>query len=199
MKVIARLSLLVCLLAAVCAAGTSPAGAPAPQTPGNNEELQHVASVSGHYGGSLSIGQRAEPKTLNPATESDSASREIIGRLNADLIEINRSTQKTELALAKSWQTSADGRSFTLQLRKGIRFSDGQPFDADDVIFSFSVYMDEAVDSPQRDLLIIDGKPMTVTKVDPYTVRFTLPKSYAAAERIFDGFPILPKHLLEKT
>ena len=58
--------------------------------------------------------------------------------------------------------------------------------------------MDEAIDSPQRDLLIIDGKPMVVTKVDPYTVRFTLPRPYAAAERIFDGFPILPKHLLEK-
>ena len=152
-----------------------------------------MAGISGHYGGYLTIGQRAEPKTLNPVTESDSASREVIGSLNADLIEINRSTQKTEPALAKSWKTSADGRTFTLQLRKGIRFSDGHSFDADDVIFSFAVYMDEAIDSPQRDLLIIDGKPMTVTKVDPYTVRFTLPRPYAAAERIFDGFPILPK------
>ncbi len=122
----------------------------------------------------------------------------MIGRVSADLIEINRATQKTEPALAKSWKASPDGRTFTLQLRKGIRFSDGHPFDADDVIFSFAVYMDEAVDSPQRDLLIIDGKPMTVTKVDPYTVRFTLPRPYAAAERIFDGLAILPKHLLEK-
>ncbi len=198
MKFIARLSLLVCLLAASRVAASSFAGTPAPETPGKNEELQHIAGSSGHYGGYLTVGQRAEPKTLNPVTESDSASREIIGRLNADLVEINRATQKTEPALAKSWKTSAGGRTFTLQLRKGIRFSDGHPFDADDVLFSFAVYMDEAVDSPQRDLLIIDGKPMTVTKVDPYTVRFTLPRPYAAAERIFDGFPILPKHLLEK-
>ena len=83
-------------------------------------------------------------------------------------------------------------------MRKGIRFSDGHPFDADDVVFSFAVYMDENVDSPQRDLLIIDGKPLTVTKVDSYTVRFTLPGPYAAAERIFDGLAMLPKHLLEK-
>ncbi|MGC2246324.1 MAG: ABC transporter substrate-binding protein, partial [Terriglobales bacterium] len=154
MKVIARLSLLVCLLAGICGAATSFSGAPTPETPGKNEELQHDAAVSGHYGGYLTIGQRAEPKTLNPVTESDSASREVIGRLNSDLIEINRATQKTEPALAKSWKTSADGRTFTLQLRKGIRFSDGHPFDADDVVFSFVVYMDEAVDSPQRDLLI---------------------------------------------
>jgi peptide/nickel transport system substrate-binding protein len=83
-------------------------------------------------------------------------------------------------------------------LRKGIRFSDGHPFDADDVVFSFALYMDEKIDSPQRDLLIINGKPLTVTKVDSYTVRFTLPGPYAAAERIFDGLPMLPKHLLEK-
>ena len=58
--------------------------------------------------------------------------------------------------------------------------------------------MDEAVGSPQRDLLIIDGKPLTVSKLDQYTVRFTLPRPYAAAERIFDGLAILPRHLLEK-
>jgi len=198
MKVVDRLSLLVCLLACVCLAGTSFAATPAPENPGKNEDLLRAAGVSGHYGGHLKVGQRAEPKTLNPVIATDAASREVIGRLNADLIEINRATQKTEPALAKSWNTSADGRTFTLQLRKGIRFSDGRPFDVDDVIFSFAVYMDEAVDSPQRDLLIIDGKPMTVTKIDPYTVRFTLPRPYAAAERIFDGFPMLPKHLLEK-
>jgi peptide/nickel transport system substrate-binding protein len=157
-----------------------------------------MAEVSGQYGGHLTIGQRAEPKTLNPVTATDGVSREVIGRLMGDLIEINRSTQQTEPALAKSWKISPGGRTFTLQLRKGIRFSDGHPFDADDVVFSFDVYMDEAVDSPQRDLLIIDGKPITVTKIDQYTVRFALPRPYAAAERLFDGLAMLPKHLLEK-
>jgi len=157
-----------------------------------------LADVSGRYGGHLTIGQRSEPKTLNPVTATDAVSREVIGRLNGDLIEINRASQLTEPALAKSWNISADGRTFTLQLRKGVRFSDGYPFDADDVIFSFNVYMDAAVDSPQRDLLIIDGKPIAVTKLDQYTVRFVLPRPYAAAERLFDGLAILPKHLLEK-
>jgi peptide/nickel transport system substrate-binding protein len=198
MNRIARLSLLVCLLATVCVADPSFAGVPTPETIGKNEELQHLANVSGHYGGRLTVGQRAEPKTLNPVIATDAISREVIGRLSADLIEINRVTQQTEPALAKSWKASADGRTFTLKLRKGIRFSDGHPFDADDVIFSFALYMDEAVDSPQRDLLIIDGKPMTLTKVDAYTVQFALPRPYAAAERIFDGLVMLPKHLLEK-
>src|SRR5579862_800011 len=197
MKVTARLTLHVCLFAGVCFAA-----APSPDAPQPGEELMRIVNqadvVAGHYGGHLTIGQRAEPKTFNPVTETDVASREVIGRLMGDLIEINRSTQQTEPALAKSWKISPDGRTFTLQLRRGIRFSDGHPFDADDVIFSFTVYMDEAVDSPQRDLLIIDGKPIVVTKLDQYTVRFALPRPYAAAERLFDGLAMLPKHLLEK-
>jgi peptide/nickel transport system substrate-binding protein len=193
MKLIAHLSLHVCLLAGACLAA---APAPEPAKPG--EELARMADVSGQYGGRLTIGQRSEPKTLNPVTATDAVSREVIGRLMADLIDINRSTQQTEPALAKSWKMSADGKTFTLQLRKGIRFSDGYLFDADDVLFSFKVYMDEAVDSPQRDLLIIDGKPIQVTKLDQYTVRFVLPRPYAAGERLFDGLAMLPRHLLEK-
>jgi len=193
MKLIARLTLQVCLFTAACFAA-----APAPEAAQPGEELARMPDVSGRYGGHLTIGQRSEPKTLNPVTVTDAVSREVIGRLMGDLIEINRSSQQTEPALAKSWKISADGRIFTLQLRKGTRFSDGNPFDADDVLFSFRVYMDEAVDSPQRDLLIIDGKPIVVTKLDQYSVRFALPRPYAAAERLFDGLAMLPKHLLEK-
>jgi peptide/nickel transport system substrate-binding protein len=192
MKLIARLTLFVCLLSATVVA----APAPAPTNPA--EELQRGDGEVGRYGGHLVIGQRSEPKTLNPVTATDAVSREVIGRLMADLITINRASQQTEPGLAKSWTTSADGRTFTLKLRKGIRFSDGHPFDADDVIFSFTVYLDEAVNSPQRDLLIIDDKPLSVTKLDQYTVRFTLPRPCAAAERIFDGLAMLPKHILEK-
>lgn len=197
MKNHAQRSLLVCLLACLFV-GSAFAASPTAEAPANSEELERLTDISGQYGGHLTVGERAEPKTLNPAIATDAISRDVIGRLHSDLIEINRLTQKTQPALAKSWKISPDGRIFTLQLRHGIRFSDGHPFDADDVIFSFAVYMDEAVDSPQRDLLIIDGKRITVTKLDTYTVRFTLPHPYAAAERLFDGFSILPKHLLER-
>src|SRR4030088_1978929 len=193
MKLIARLTLHVCLLAGACFAA-----APVPEAANPGEEIARMADVTGHYGGHLTIGQRAEPKTLNPVTATDAVSREVIGRVMADLIDINRSTPQTEPALAKAWKISPDGRTFTLKLRKGIRFSDGHPFDADDVVFSFTVYLDEAVSSPQRDLLIIDGKPLTIAKLDQYTVRFSLPHPYAAAERLFDSFAILPRHILEK-
>ena len=193
MKAIARLALVVCLCAAM-----SMASAPTPQPVNQGEELARVEGATGRYGGRLVVGQRSEPKTLNPVTATDAVSREVFERLHGDLIEINRATQKTEPALARSWKMSPDGRTFTLKLRKGIRFSDGHPFDADDVVFSFTVYLDEAVSSPQRDLLLIDGKPLTISKLDQYTVRFSLPRPYAAAERLFDSFAILPRHILEK-
>jgi peptide/nickel transport system substrate-binding protein len=171
----------------------------APQAPQPGEELQITNHEVGRYGGVLTVGQRSEPKTLNPATAADAPSREVIGRLTADLIHINRASQQTEPALAKSWTVSKDGRAFTVNLRHGLRFSDGQPFDADDVLFSFGVYLDENLHSPQRDLLVVGGKPIEVQRVNQYTVRFTLAQPYAAAERIFDSLAMMPRHLLEKS
>ncbi len=154
-------------------------------------------SASGRSGGRLVITMRSEPKTLNPVLAQDAPSRDVIRCLTADLIHINRASQKTEPALAKSWTVSRDGKQYTLRLRRGLRFSDGQPLDADDVVFSFQVYLDEKIDSPQRDLLVVGGKPISVEKVDQYTVRFEMAQPYAAAERLFDGIAILPRHLLE--
>jgi peptide/nickel transport system substrate-binding protein len=158
-------------------------------------EYFKVTAELGKTGGRIVSAQRAEPKTLNPVVNLDQPSRDVIRRMTADLIHINRYTQKTEPALAKSWTVSTDGKSYTLRLRRGVLFSDGQPFNADDVVFSFKVYLDEKVHSPQRDLLIVADKPITVEKVDDYTVRFTIAQPYAAAERIFDSIAILPRHL----
>src|SRR5260370_21196021 len=145
------------------------------------------------------VSLRAEPKTLNPLTSADAPSREVIfGAMQADLIHINRATQLTEPALAKSWKVSADGLQYTLTVREGLRFSDGQPLDADDVLFTLRVYLDESVHATQRDQLVVGGKPLAVRKVDAQTVLFQLAKTYGAGERLFDGLAILPRHLLEK-
>ena len=152
----------------------------------------------GHAGGQLVVALRSEPKTLNPILSVDATSREVIGALNADLIHINRETQRTEAAMATSWTVSPDGRRYTLKLRRGVKFSDGQSFTADDVLFSFQLYLDENLHSPQRDLLILDGKPIEVRKIDTYSVELNLATPYGPGERIFDGLAMLPRHLLEK-
>lgn len=171
--------------------------APRPQAIRPGEEILVTSGDIGNPGGRLAASLRSDPKTLNPVTAVDLPSKELMGLLFADLIHINLSTQRTEGALAKSWQVSADGKHYTLELRRGISFSDGQRFDADDVLFSFKVYLDEKVHSPQRDLLQVGGKPIQVRKLGPYRVAFDLSQPYAAAERLFDSVSILPRHLLE--
>jgi peptide/nickel transport system substrate-binding protein len=173
-------------------------GAAFPQQKSTKEELLTLAGPVGRSGGRLVMSLRGEPKTLNPVISTDARSREVIGVMQADLVHINRATQLTEPALAKSWKVSPNGLEYTLVLRQGIRFSDGQPLDAEDVLFTFRVYLDENVRAPQRDLLIVGGKPIIVRKVDAHTVVFQLAKTYGVGERLFDGLAILPRHLLEK-
>ncbi len=157
-----------------------------------------VPGLSGRAGGRLVYGERSEPKTLNPIFASDTVSRNIINRLMADLVHINRGTLKTEPALAKSCKVSANGLRYDVELRQGLKFSDGHPFDADDVVFTFQVYLDEKVNSPQRNFWILDGKPIGVRKIDSHRVWFELPRVNAVGDRIFDGVPMLPRHLLER-
>jgi peptide/nickel transport system substrate-binding protein len=156
-----------------------------------------LSGANGARGGGLVSAQRTEPKTLNWLYAADSGSREVLQRLMADLIHINRQTLQPEPALAKSWKGSADGLHWVLELREGIKFSDGEPFDADDVTFTFHVILDEKSHSPQRDLLMLDGHPVVARKLDRYRVQFDLPQTYSVADRLFDGVFILPRHKLE--
>jgi len=113
-----------------------------------SEQVQRVDGEVGRYGGRLSLDNAL---SLRPSIR---LRRQIgVARNNRALPcgPESASTgcrQQTEPGLAQSWKTSPDRRNFTLKLRKGIRFSDGHPFDADDVVFSFTLYLDEAVNSP---------------------------------------------------
>jgi peptide/nickel transport system substrate-binding protein len=169
-----------------------------PQQGSTKEELLVLPGEVGRAGGRLVMSLRGEPKTLNPLIAADSRSREVISVMQADLVHINRATQLTEPGLAKSWKVSPNGLEYTIVLRQGIKFSDGQPLDADDVLFTFRVYLDENVHATQRDLLIIGGKPIALRKADAHTIVFQLAKTYGVGERLFDGMVILPRHLLEK-
>jgi peptide/nickel transport system substrate-binding protein len=185
--------LAACALLIACALGVSGAA----QTSAK-EELLVLPGEIGKAGGRLVIALRAEPKTLNPLSAADAPSREVIGVMQSDLVHINRATQLTEPALAKSWKISPDGLQYTLTLRQGLKFSDGHPLDADDILFTFRVYLDESVHATQRDQLLVGGKPIIVRKLDAQTVQFQLARPDSVRERLFDSFAILPQHLWQK-
>src|SRR5262249_3782012 len=79
---------------------------------------------------------------------------------------------EVEPALAESWTTSKDGRTWTFKLRQGLQWSDGAPLTADDVVFTFQVIYDKNIANSLKDVLTVAGKPIQVTKVDALTVRF---------------------------
>ena len=89
-----------------------------------SEETLTVQGITGNPGGTLVYAARTELKTLNPAVANDNASREVLHRINADLIHINRETQKTEPALAKSWTVSPDGHRPYISISIGGREDD---------------------------------------------------------------------------
>jgi len=172
----------LCVL--LCLAGLAEQRTPAP------------ASGSARRGGQLVVAERSAPRSFNPVVLTDNASKTVVERINGDLIHINRKTFKTEPALAASWTASKDGREYTIKLRPGLKFSDGHALTADDVVFTFQVYLDEKLGAPQRDLLIVAGKPIGVRKVDDLTIAVSLAEPYAVADRMFDGIAILPRHVL---
>ncbi len=120
-------------------------------------------------------------------------------------------TTTIEPNLAESWTWSADGKEITFNLRKGVRWSDGEPFTVDDILFTWNdVAMSDAIISPQ----VTGRKPQfeatgyhyraggvpVFSKVDDYTLRVTFKNPYPESlamffsQNAYYGLYILPKH-----
>lgn len=152
----------------------------------------------GKEGGTLYFILSGDPKTLNPALAQETTSTAVIGPVFSGLVRLNVKTMKPEPSLAESWEVSEDGRVWTFHLRKGVRWSDGVPFTADDVLFTFNeVYYNDQIPSSARDILTVKGERIKVEKVDAYTVRFVLPERFAPFLNAL-SVDILPKHKLER-
>ena len=106
--------------------------------------------------------------------------------------------------VVESFEISEDAKTFTFRLREGMRWSDGHPFTADDILFWYEdVFMNEEL-TPGRDpLWSVADEPVVVEKVDDYTVvfRFVAPNSMFI-EQIAYGFgappTLYPRHYLEQ-
>ena len=166
------------------------------QTPAP-EYLIH-RNLRGKGGGSLVASISADLSTFNRMLTSSLANSIVADRLAGDLVHINRATFELEPALASRWQAEPDGRTYTLYLRRGLRFSDGSPFTADDVIFSFQVLQDPKVAADQSGQILVDGAFPVVSKLDQYTVRISFPRPVGMGLRALDSIPMLPRHLLQK-
>ena len=148
------------------------------------------------YGGSLVEAASSDPKTFNNIVSTDANSDAATSLLFEGLTTEDPSTLKVIPNLAQSWDVSPDGIQWTFHLREDVKWFDGTPFSADDVVFTFNdLIYNPDIPSSSRDVLTIDGKPLKVEKLDEYTVRFTLPVKFAPFLRAMSQ-SILPKHCL---
>ncbi len=91
-------------------------------------------------------------------------------------------------SLAKGYELSADGTSCKILLRKGARWSDGEPFNADDFVFWYQdIYQNKDLLPAGTTEFSINGKPGTLNKIDDTTVEYKFPEAYPAIVEILAG------------
>ena len=155
-----------------------------------------IADSPPRRGGELVASLRSEPTNYNRYFDASAAAEVMALLTQARLVRVNRATDELEPALAERWESSADGRSHTLHLRRGITFSDGAPFSSADVAFSFAAAYD-APGSRIGDSITAAGQRLEIAAPDASTVVVRFPTAFAPGIRILDNLPILPRHKLE--
>src|SRR6476660_8597028 len=149
-------------------------------------------------GGEIIASVHTDPRTFNRMMARESTTDLVATLTQAKLVRLNRVTQEIEPRLAESWSRSSDGLTYSLRLRPNVTFSDGHPFTADDVLFSFEAVYDRKVGSVLADALLVGGQPLRAAVTDPLSVTVTFPEAFAPGLRLLDILPILPRHKLGK-
>ncbi|WP_040952128.1 peptide-binding protein [Gorillibacterium massiliense] len=130
-------------------------------------------------GGTLVLSSFSDVVNLNPIMINDTSSGDVAQFIFAQLYDLDRGGNVT----AEPWslaaalpEISSDGLTYTVKLKDGIKWSDGQPITADDVVYTVKTAINPDTGSP---LISSLDKVKTVEKVDDKTVKFTLKQIYA--------------------
>jgi peptide/nickel transport system substrate-binding protein len=161
-------------------------------------EFLQLQNLSGTRGGNLVLAVDGDPENFNQMLTSGLANMAITQRISAGLVRVNRSNLQLEPSLAKRWDVDESGRTYTIHLRRGVRFSNGDNFSADDVLFTFQVLSDPNIPSQMVGQIEIEGKSPTVTKIDDFTVKLSFQRPVGMGLRMLDSIPIIPKSRLLK-
>ncbi len=155
------------------------------------EKPQQLSVKPPAYGDIMVRGDIGDASNLIPLLASDSPSHNIAGLVYNGLVKYDKDMNIVG-DLAESWQISVSGLVITFHLRKGVKWHDGHPFTAADVLYTYQVTVDPKTPTAYS------GDFLKVKKaeiLDDYTFRVTYDKPFAPA-LISWGSAILPRHLL---
>lgn len=141
----------------------------------------------------------SDPKTFNAILSQESPN--VFGLTYEGLVDQNPLTGKIEPALAKSWEISDNKKEITFTLRNNLKWSDGEPLTADDVLFTYNdLILNPQIPNNLRDSLRIgeSGEFPTVEKLDNKRIKFTVPEPFAPFLQS-TGISIMPKHALAES
>src|SRR5699024_5790521 len=155
------------------------------------EEEEEEASGEMIEGGDLKLGIISDPVMFLPTHSNDTASGDI-----EDIIfdQLTRTDEEIDIQpeLATDWDISDDGLTYTFYLRDDVTFHDGEPLTAEDVEFTYNIFLDEDYTGPRAGSFINLDE---VIAVDDHTVEFHL-SEVDARFLASTGYGILPKHIL---
>jgi ABC-type transport system substrate-binding protein len=128
----------------------------------------------GKVGGEITVAQSSDATTLDPAKTTATVDSNIYLAIYNRLVDLD---EKGAIApsLAESWESAPDNLSWTLHLRKGIKFHDGTDFDANAVKVNLERYIDPKLSSPRAgEIPYVTG----VTVIDPSTAKINLSQPF---------------------
>ncbi|OPY78013.1 MAG: Oligopeptide-binding protein AppA precursor [Syntrophorhabdus sp. PtaU1.Bin153] len=144
------------------------------------------------YGDTIITGSIGEPSNLIPLLATDQPSHAVAGNIYNGLVKYDKDLNIVG-DLAESWEISKDNLSIIFHLRKGVKWHDGRPFTAHDVMYTYKVTVDPKTPTAYAgDFLLVKEAKV----IDDYTFKVTYAKPFAPA-LISWSVAMLPKHLLE--
>ncbi len=135
-------------------------------------------------------------KTMTPLVSSDVYASRVQGFVLESLLTRDPETLAWQGLLARDWQVSEDGLTFTFNLRPEATFSDGQPVTAEDVVFTYDFIMNPAIKAPRERAYY--EKIASVKATGPHTVVFKFKEPYYNSLSLAGGMSILAKHFYGK-
>ncbi len=164
----------------------------------NGIDYRLSRSSAGKYGGQIVVSTIGEgPKTFNPWESKDATSSMIADLMYDSLFSSDPDTGEVIPSLAKEMTVSDNLKTYTVNLRRGIKWSDGKEITADDVVFTWNeIILAGFGNTSTRDSLLIDGEYPTITKKDKYTVEFKIKKPFAPFQRLL-GIQVAPEHVFK--